>query len=67
MPKMATTPMMRAAMVIPTMIVILPPLTAESICPAIMQLMTPYPIMRMALSMAITFAGQYPMVYRATI
>lgn len=67
MPNKATTPMMTAATMIPTMIVMCPPLTAESICPAIMQLMIPYPTIRMAFKMAISFAGQYPIIYRATI
>ena len=60
MPNNATTPMMTAATMMPTMIVMCPPLTAESICPAIMQLIMPYPIIRMAFKRAISFAGQYP-------
>ena len=67
MPNIATTPMMMAETMIPTMMVMCPPLTAESICPAMMQLMTPYPTMRMALRTAMSFAGQYPITYRATI
>lgn len=67
MPNKATTPMMTAATMMPTIIVMCPPLTAESICPAIMQLMMPYPIIRMAFKIAISFAGQYPIIYRATI
>ena len=58
MPNRATKPMMMAATTMPTMIVMCPPLTAESICPAMMQLMMPYPTMRMAFKRAISLAGQ---------
>lgn len=67
MPKTATSQLMKAVMTMPTMMLMLPPLTADSICPAMMQLMHPYPIIRIMLSTHVSFPGQYPMKYLAQI
>jgi len=67
MPKTATVQLMRAVMTMPTTIVMLPLLTADRICPAMMQLIVPYPTMMIIFSTHVIFPGQYPMKYLVTI
>ncbi len=66
MPKTATDQLIKARMTIPTMMDMVPPLTAERIWPPSMQLITLYPTMMIMFSTVVSLDGQYPMKYRAT-
>lgn len=66
MPNTAINQLISATMMMPTTTDKLPSLTADRICPAMMQLIVPYPTIRIMLRKQVIFAGQYPMKYRAT-
>ena len=67
MPKVAIKPMQRALITQPTAMLKPAPLTAENICPAMMDPMIPQPNWRIMLRRHVILDGQYPMKYRPRI